>query len=116
MFGLLGKKQQQMPLPPTAEDGAQVKVFLNPLIMVLAGRERYKGSPLTRDEVLAIRDTAQFVMMTPRQAQRFYADLDARVPVPRLDPDHVWEEWQEVRLQVSPAWSDEAAWGYASHH
>ena len=35
-----------------------VTVFLNPLVMLLAGRERQKGSPLTQDEVLEVRDSA----------------------------------------------------------
>jgi len=78
-------------------DAAQVKVFLNPLIMILAGAEKQKGKPLSREEVLAIRDQSPFVMMAPEQAQRFYAKLDSQVRVHRINPDRIWEEWQEIR-------------------
>lgn len=78
----------------------QVKVFLNPLVMLLAGAEKQKGSPLTREEVLDIRENAAFVMMSPEQAQRFYKSLDSQVPVHRINPDRIWEEWQEIRDQI----------------
>lgn len=76
---------------------SQVPVFLNPLVMLLAGRERQKGSPLTRDEVLAVRDGALCIVMTKAQAEKFYQTLDLSVPVHRIDPERCWEEWQEVR-------------------
>jgi acyl carrier protein len=79
----------------------QVKVFLNPLVVLLAGAEKQKGQPLTRDEVLAIRDAASFVMMSPEQADRFYAAMDKQVPVYRINPEKIWEEWQEIRLEIS---------------
>ncbi len=79
---------------------AQVKVFLNPLVMLLVGAEKQAGRPLTRDEVLNIRDKAAFVMMSPDQAQKFYKSLDSQVSVRRMNPDRVWEEWQEIRGQV----------------
>jgi hypothetical protein len=75
----------------------QVKVFLNPLVVLLAGAEKQKGRPLTREEVLEIRDKAAFVMMSPEQAEKFYESLDAQVPVHRMNPDRIWEEWQEIR-------------------
>lgn len=84
----------------TTGDGKQVKVYLNPLSMLLAGAEKQKGSPLTRDEVLRIRDTAEFVMMEPEQAKKFYESLDSQAPVHRINPDRVWEEWQELRTRV----------------
>jgi hypothetical protein len=78
----------------------QVKVFLNPLVVLLAGAEKKKGEPLTREEVLDIRDNAAFVMMSPEQARKFYSSLDAQVSVHRMNPDRIWEEWQEIRHQV----------------
>jgi acyl carrier protein len=88
-------------LPAHEESQAtQVKVFLNPLVMLLAGAEKQKGQPLTREEVLEVRDNAAFVMMSPEQARRFYGSLDAQVPVHRINPDRVWEEWQEIRSQL----------------
>jgi hypothetical protein len=83
-----------------ASQPPQVKVFLNPLVMLLAGAEKQKGRPLTREEVLQIRDTAVSVMMSPEQAEKFYKSLDAQVPVRRMNPARVWEEWQEIRDQM----------------
>jgi hypothetical protein len=77
-----------------------VTVFLNPLVMLLAGRERQKGSPLTEAEVVEVRDTAACTQMPLSQAERFYAALDAQMPIPRLDSDRIWEQWQAVREQV----------------
>jgi hypothetical protein len=77
-----------------------VLVFLNPLVMLLAARERQKGSPLTEAEVLEVRDGAACTQMPLSEAERFYAALDAQMPIPRLDPDRVWEQWQAVRDQV----------------
>lgn len=74
-----------------------VTVFLNPLVTLLAARERQKGSPLTEAEVLEIRDSAVCMQMPLSQAERFYASLDAQVPVPRLNPERIWEQWQAVR-------------------
>ncbi|EMI40279.1 hypothetical protein RRSWK_07239 [Rhodopirellula sp. SWK7] len=78
----------------------KVTVFLNPLVMLFSGAERQKGSPLTRDEVLAIRDGAQCAMMTESQARKFYASMDSQMPVPRINPERCWEEWQELRDQL----------------
>jgi len=96
VFGLFKKKSPpNAPASPAA--GGQVKVFLNPLILLLDGHERQKGRPLTREEVLAVRDSAAHIMMPPDQAKQFYESMDSRVPVHRIDPDRVWEEWQEIR-------------------
>ncbi|WP_425614886.1 hypothetical protein NA78x_004769 [Anatilimnocola sp. NA78] len=81
-------------------DEPKVAVFLNPLVMLLAGRERQKGSPLTEQEVLQVRDSAKCIFMPISQAQKFYASLDAQVPVPRIDPDNIWAEWQAIRQQL----------------
>jgi hypothetical protein len=93
MFGW-GKSKKQLP-----EQG-QVKVFLNPLVMLLAGRERQLGRPLKRAEVQAVVAEAAFVMMSPQQAKKFYASLDAEFPFPRIDPEHAWEEWQALRDEI----------------
>jgi len=87
MFGWFKKRSADEP---------RVVVFLNPLVMLLAGRERQKGAPLTEQEVLEVRDSAQCVTMTVSQAEKFYASLD-HVSLPRLNPENVWAEWQAVR-------------------
>jgi len=74
-----------------------VIVFLNPLVMILAAPERKKGSPLTAEEVLAIRDKAPCALMPRSQAEAFYASLDAQIPVYRINPERVVEEWQAIR-------------------
>lgn len=54
--------------------------------------------------MLAVRDSAATTQMARSQAERFYAALDARMPITRLDPDRIWDEWQEVRTGV--VWPD----------
>lgn len=78
----------------------QVKVYLNPLALLLAGAERKKGRHLTREEVLEIRDNAKFVMMSREQADKHYAALDANIDIYRINPDRAWEEWTQIRDQV----------------
>jgi hypothetical protein len=78
----------------------QVPVLVTPLFVLLAARERTKGSPLTEAEVLAIRDESLSIAMTLTQAAAYYADLNARMPVPRLNPQRAWEEWQAIRKQI----------------
>ena len=94
MFGLFKKKQPVAAAEPT------VKVYLNPLVMLLAGAEKLKGSPLTEAEVLKVKDTAVAVEMPASKAQIFYASLDSKVPVHRLNPDNIWREWQEAREHI----------------
>jgi hypothetical protein len=81
----------------------KVTVFLNPLAMLLAGRERQKGSPLTEAEVLEVRDEAACALMPLSRAEKFYASLDAQMPIPRLDPERIWEQWLAIRDRVD--WS-----------
>jgi hypothetical protein len=78
-----------------------VTVFLNPLVMLLAGRERQKGSALTEAEVLEVRDSAACTEMPLSQVEKFYASLDAEMPIPRLNPERIWEEWQEARVGLT---------------
>jgi hypothetical protein len=91
MFGWFKKRTAAEP---------NVVVFLNPLVMLLAGREREKGSSLTEQEVFEVRDSAVCVTMTASQAEKFYASLDSQVPVPRLDPENLWAEWQAIREHI----------------
>ena len=74
-----------------------VPAFLPALVALLIRAEQLKGAPLTEREVLRIRDGAGCVMVplsvrTATEADRGYADLD---------PDAVWEDWQEFRQQLS---------------
>lgn len=78
-----------------------VTVFLNPLVMLLAGRERQKGSPLSEAEVLEVRDGAACTQMPLSQAEKFYASLDAQMPIPRLNPERIWDEWRAARVGLT---------------
>lgn len=96
VFGWFGRKRKQ-----TTDSGAKtVRVYLNPLHAMLGAAEKQKGSSLTEAEILHVRDTTVAIDMTPEQAEKFYASLDAQMPIGRLDPTRIWEEWQEVRGHV----------------
>jgi hypothetical protein len=96
MFGWFKKRNRNVANP----NEPMVTVFLNPLMMLLAGAERQKGSPLTEAEVLRVRDTAACVQMTQSQANKFYESLDSQMPIPRLNPESIWDEWQAVRDRI----------------
>jgi len=96
VFGWFGRKKNGA----TGSDAETVKVYLNPLHAMLGAAEKKKGSPLTEAEVLHVRDTTVAIDMTPEQAEKFYASLDALMPIGRLNPARIWEEWQEVRDHV----------------
>jgi hypothetical protein len=96
VFGWFGRKKKEA----TDPDAKTVRVYLNPLHSMLGAAEKQKGSLLTEAEVLHVRDTTVAIDMTPKQAEKFYASLDAQMPIGRLDPDRLWEEWQDVRDHV----------------
>ena len=76
-------------------DDPLIPVYMPSLRVLLAHDEAEKGSPLTREEVLAIRDEAETVML-PRSklieiaSRRGYADID---------PERAYEEWQILRAE-----------------
>lgn len=72
---------------------AMVPVYVPSLFDLLVCAEKKKGAPLTRDEVLSVRDTATVVMMHKDRAEEM---TRSRV-VDDLDPDNVWDEWQKRR-------------------
>ena len=63
------------------------------LVATLLNREKAKGSPLTESEVLHIRNTCRCVAMPADVA----AKIDAERGYRDINPEHVWEQWQEVR-------------------
>jgi len=93
MFNWFRKKIGHSPENPGEP---KVRVYPNPLVGLLDDFEAAKGAPLTREEVLAVRDNAKWIEMTQSQADKFYAAFDARIKLPRLDPDRIWEEWQAL--------------------
>ncbi len=77
----------------TVDDDELVPVFIPALVLLLHEGERAKGSPLTEDEALAIRDNGTCIML-----RRSAADAMAESRgYPDLDPEDCWEQWQVVR-------------------
>jgi hypothetical protein len=84
------------PPPPDlqlSEGDPLVIVPIPPLVTMLFRLEKDKGSPLTREEVLAARDSA--VCMTMLASHR--DQLAQRRGYDDVDLDRVWEEWLVVR-------------------
>ena len=81
---------------PMADDEQLVPVFIPALVAILLNKERANGSPLTEDEVLAIRDSSVCMMMPVAKVgamseSRGYDDLN---------PENVWAEWQAIRNEL----------------
>jgi len=79
-----------------ADDNQLTRVFMPSLVSVLRYYERNKGSALTEQEVIAIRDKAVAVLIlkstkTKILKNRGYEDID---------PERCWEQWQKVREQI----------------
>jgi hypothetical protein len=85
-----------------AGDEGLVPVFIPALAPLLLRAEQLKGSPLTEAEVLRVRDAANRVMMTPREAQ----NIEAGRGYQDLDPENCWAEWQRLRLELTEDHSD----------
>jgi hypothetical protein len=69
------------------------------LVVLLTHFERKKGSPLTAQEVIDIRDKGACMMLRIEHAQalansRGYDDID---------PEDVWAERQRIRLEIAAA-------------
>jgi hypothetical protein len=73
-----------------------VPVLMPPLATMLAQHEREKGSPLTEEEVLAVRGKSVVMMM-----RRSIADQMAQKRGFRdIDPQKCWQEWQAARRKL----------------
>ncbi|MCG6156906.1 hypothetical protein [Rubinisphaera margarita] len=83
-----------------AQDDNLKIVFLNPLLMLLAGAEKQKGSPLTKREVFAVRDSANCLVMPAEKARAFGAALGMFNDLHQINPRRCWTEWQQLRDQV----------------
>ncbi|WP_407495175.1 hypothetical protein [Pseudooceanicola sp. MF1-13] len=77
----------------TNPDDPIVMIFTPALVAVLLVAEEDKGAPLTKDEVIAIRDTAACMTMKRSEAQQMVAHRGYS----DVDPDYVWEDFQAVR-------------------
>lgn len=78
-----------------SENGGLIIKPVPSLVATLLNRERLKGSPLTEDEAIQIRDNCPSIAMpsaVARQVDESRGYLD-------IDPENCWEEWQRVRLE-----------------
>ena len=66
-----------------------IVLFIPSLISLLVSKAEEKGSPLTEEEVLAIRDNATAIVT---DAQGVLAVAERR-GYQDIDPEHCWEEW-----------------------
>ena len=74
-----------------------VPVFIPPLVALLIRAEELNGSPLTRNQAIAIRDNANCVIMPEStkaeiEEERGYADIN---------PERCFEDWLTVRARMS---------------
>ncbi len=72
-----------------------VPVFIPALVALLIQAEELNGSPLTRNQVIAIRDNADCVML-PQSAK---AEMEAERGYADIDPERCWEDWSIVRAR-----------------
>jgi hypothetical protein len=73
--------------------GKMTQVFNPSLAALLLAAETDKGSPLTEEEVFAIRNSAT-LMMVPAEIVH---ELDEKRGYKDIDPDNCWKEWCELR-------------------
>ena len=73
-----------------------VPVFIPTLAALLLNREKEKGSDLTPEEVLAIRDQATCMMMRRDLA----AAMDEKRGYSDLNPERCWEEFLDLKREL----------------
>jgi len=66
-----------------------IVLFIPSLISLLVSKAEEKGSPLTEEEVLAIRDNATAIVT---DAEGVLAVAERR-GYQDIDPEHCWKEW-----------------------
>ncbi|MEB6223601.1 hypothetical protein OJ965_11210 [Pantoea anthophila] len=71
-------------------------LFIPSLISLLVSKAEEKGSPLTKEEVLAIRDNATAIVT---DAEGVLAVAERR-GYQDIDPEHCWEEWLDFNKQA----------------
>ena len=77
--------------------GEELVIMCMPsLVSTLWRRECDKGSPLTEEEVLKIRDEAP-AMAVPAFAVKQIEESRGYVDI---DPERCWEQWQKARLEL----------------
>jgi uncharacterized protein YegJ (DUF2314 family) len=80
----------------TSDSDNLVPVFMPALIVLLMNAEDKKGSPLNKDQVLAIRDAGTCIMMNAADAQ----EMDDSRAYQDIDPENCWYDWQMARREM----------------
>jgi len=70
-----------------------VPIFIPALALLLRQAEEAKGSPLTRAEVLQVRDKGTCMMLRSSVA----LEMEEKRGFRDIDPEDCWEEWQTLR-------------------
>ena len=73
-----------------------VPVFMPALVVLLVHAEDKKGTPLTKDEVHAIRDSGACIMMETIDARK----MDDSRGYRDIDPENCWHDWQIARREM----------------
>lgn len=76
---------------------AVVPMFMPALAHLLRQAEQTKDSPLTRAEVLQVRDKGACVMLRTSAA----LELEEKRGFRDIDPENCWEEWQALRQALA---------------
>lgn len=75
-----------------------IPVFIPSLVSVLMGRELDKGGPLTKREVIAIRDQSTTILLRMSEA----VGLDTKRGYNDVNAASCWESWQKLRKKLKP--------------
>ena len=78
------------------QDDLLCLVFIPALVTLLYMAEQTKGSPLTEDEVIAIRDNANCVALPYSAADK----AEEGRGYPDIMAEQCWAEWQSARKQL----------------
>lgn len=81
-------------MPSPSQD--LVPVFIPALVVVLVHAEDKKTTPLTKEEVYAIRDSAICIMMEAKDAERMAESRGYH----DIDPENCWHDWQMARREM----------------
>lgn len=73
-----------------------VPFFMPALGAILLHKEDEKGTPLTEDEVLEIRDSSPCIMMKPEDAGQMHASRG----YVDIDPENCWYDFQMLRREL----------------
>ena len=80
----------------TEDNGNLIICPVPSLVATLLSKERDKGSPLSEEEVLEIRDNAPSIALTAEDQQR----LIERRGYEDIDPEDAWNEWVRARTEL----------------